>query len=191
MLEKLTARLQSSGTMRWYADKRPRGYVYVPFDRRSLDGAVRWYTGKGPRERLTYGVLAVLVALVFVWAGLWKPLADWHWTQTNRHGNAISLVEWLRANESRVRAAVAQGDNEPSRSILPIITRAAEARGLKVGRLQPESGGVVSVTLQGQPFNDVVAWVAALEDSEGITVIRASIDAQKAAGVVNAQLRLQ
>ena len=138
-----------------------------------------------------FGALAAATAIVFLWAGAWKPLSDWQSVQANRHGNAQALLDWLRANESRVRSAVEQGAAEPSRSILPVVTRAAEAQGLKVGRLQPESDGVVSVTLQGQSFNDLIAWIATLEHAEGIAVIRASIDAQEAAGMVNAQLRLQ
>ncbi len=160
-------------------------------DQLKSSGAARWYAAKEPRERLTFGALAIVALLVFLWAGMWRPLADWQRVQSNRLGNAEDLIEWLQANESRARAALEEVTDEPSRSILPIITRAAEARGLKVGRLQPESDGVVSVTLQGQPFNDLIAWVAALEDAEGITVIRASIDAQETAGLVNAQLRLR
>ena len=153
--------------------------------------AARWFNAKEPRERLVFGTLAAATVIVFLWAGLWKPLSGWQAAQANRHANAQMLLKWLRANETRVRAAAEQGGDEPSRSILPLVTRAAEARGLKVGRLQPESDGVVSVTLQSQSFNDVIAWIAALEDAEGIAVIRASIDAQEAAGLVNAQLRLQ
>ena len=153
--------------------------------------AVRWFNSKEPGERLVFGTLAVATAIVFLWAGLWKPLSDWQATQANRHANARMLLEWLQANETRVRAAAEQGPDEPSRSILPVVTRAAEAGGLKVGRLQPESDGVVSVTLQGQSFNNVIGWIAALEKEEGIAPIRASIDAQEAAGLVNAQLRLQ
>ena len=153
--------------------------------------AARWYAGKEPRERLTFGALAVAAAVVFLWAGVWQPLADWQAAQANRRGNAQNLLEWLQANESRARTAVQQGTSESSRSILPIVTRAAEARGLEVGRLQPESDGVVSVTLQGQSFNDVIGWIAELDDTQGITVVRAALDAQEAAGRVNAQLRLQ
>lgn len=153
--------------------------------------AARWFAAKEPREKLIYGALATAAAIVLVWAGVWKPLSDWQSVQTNRHGNAQALLDWMRANESRARSAVEQGAAEPNRSILPIVTRAAEAEGLRVGRLQPESDGVVSVTLQGQSFNDLIAWVAALEDAEGIAVVRASIDAQEAPGTVNAQLRLR
>ena len=153
--------------------------------------AARWFNSKEPGERLVFGALAVAAAIVFLWASLWKPLSDWQATEANRHANARTLLDWLRANEGRVRAAAEQAPEESGRSILPLVTRAAEARGLKVGRLQPESDGVVSVTLQGQAFNDVMAWIAALEHDEGITVIRASVDAQEAAGRVNAQLRLQ
>ena len=153
--------------------------------------AGRWFDSKEPRERLVFGALAAAAAIVFLWAGLWKPLSDWQGTQANRHANARTLLEWLQANEKRVRAAAQQAPEERSRSILPLVTRAAETRGLKVGRLQPESDGVVSVTLQGQSFNQVIQWIAALERDEGVAVLRASIDAQEAPGRVNAQLRLQ
>ncbi len=166
MLGKLTARWQSSA-------------------------AGRWYAAKESRERLTLGALAVATLAVLLWAGVWKPLAEWQTSQASRHAHAEDLLDWLRANEARAKAAVKQGADQPSRSILPLVTRAAEARGLKVGRLQPESDGIVSVTLQGQPFNAVIGWVADLHDSEGITAIRASIDAQETAGLVNAQFRLQ
>lgn len=160
-------------------------------DRLLVSGPGRWYAAKEPREKLTFAALAAVTLVVFLWAGLWKPMADWQATQATRHGNARSLLEWMQINESRVRAAVDQGTIEPSRSILPIVTRAAEARGLKVGRLQPESDGVVSVTLQGQSFNDVIRWIAELDDTEKIGVIRVSVDAQDTPGLVNAQLRLQ
>jgi len=151
----------------------------------------QWFNAKEPRERAVFAALAVITAAVFLWAGLWKPLSDWHAAQVYRHASASVLLEWLRANESRVRNAAEQAPEDFDRSILPLVTRSAEARGLKVGRLQPESDGVVSVTLQNQAFNDVIAWVAALEDDEGITVVRASIDAQGAPGMVNAQLRMR
>ncbi len=160
-------------------------------ERLRLSPALSWFAAKEPRERLVYGALAATTAVVLLWAGAWKPIADWQSEQTNRHVNAQALLEWMRDNESRVRASVEQGAAEPNRSILPIVTRAAEAQGLKVGRLQPEADGAVSVTLQGQPFNDLIAWIAALENAEGIAVIRASIDAEEAPGTVNAQLRLR
>ena len=153
--------------------------------------AARWYAGKEPGERLTFGALAVAAAVVFLWAGVWKPVAAWEEAQADRRTDARNLLDWLKANETRARSAVEQGGNETTRSILPIVTRAAEARGLKVGRLQPESDGVVSVTLQDQAFNDLIGWIADLGDNQGITVVRASIDAQETAGLVNAQLRLQ
>ncbi len=152
----------------------------------------RWFAGKEPRERLVYGLLAVAVAVVLLWSGVWKPLSDWRTVQANRHGNAQVLRDWLLANESRVRAAsAAQGVEDSGRSVLPVVARAAESRGIRMGRLQPESGGVVGVTLQGQSFNDLIAWIAELQDTQGITVIRASIDAQETPGLVNAQLRLR
>ena len=74
---------------------------------------------------------------------------------------------------------------------MPIITRTADAQGLQLNRLQPETNGVVSVVLQAQPFNDIVSWVAQLNENNGVTVLRASVDSQGMPGYVNAQVRFQ
>ena len=118
-------------------------------------------------------------------------MSEWQTVQANRHANAQTLLDWLHTNESRVRASVERGTEDTDGSVLPIVTRVAESRGIKVGRLQPESDGIVSVTLQNQPFNDLIAWIAELQGTHGVAVLRASVDAQETPGLVNAQLRLQ
>ncbi len=153
--------------------------------------AGRWFAAQEPRDRLLYLSLGALLLAVVLWAGIWRPLSDWQSIQANRHANAQTLLDWLQANKSRVQASLARGVEESASSVLPVVTRTAESRGIKVGRLQPESDGVVSVTLQSQPFNDIVAWIGELQGAHGVAIIRASIDAQETPGLVNAQLRFQ
>ena len=155
--------------------------------------AGRWWRTKAGHERLIYAVLAAVVTAALLWIAVWRPLVDWHTQEMRRLDNAQRLLEWMTLNEERARAA-AKGEGQRNEagtgSILPAITQAAEAAGIRLARLQPESGGAVSVSLEQQPFDQVVAWLANLSDGSGVRVVQASLDAHRAPGFINAQLRL-
>lgn len=155
--------------------------------------AGRWWRTKAGHERLIYAALAAVVTAALLWIAAWHPLVDWHAQEMRRLDNAQRLLEWMTLNEERARAA-AKGEGQRNEagtgSILPAITQAAEAAGIRLARLQPESGGAVSVSLEQQPFDQVVAWLANLSDGNGVRVVQASLDAHRAPGFINAQLRL-
>ena len=153
----------------------------------------RWWRTKAARERLIYAALAAAMIAALLWMSVWQPLSDWQARELRRLDNAQRLFEWVTLNEGRARAAAAgagQRDEAGTGSILPAITQAAEAAGIRLARLQPESGGAVSVSLEQQPFDQVVAWLAKLGDGKGIRVVQASLDAHRSPGFINAQLRL-
>ncbi len=156
-------------------------------------GVGRWYGGREPQEQRVILALVVLVAVALSWLAVWKPISDWRETANNRYENAQAQLDWMKANEERARAVArsAKGKSGGGRSLMPIITRSAQAQGIQVNRLQPESNGVVSVSIQGQPFNDVLRWLHQLEENNGVSVLRLSVDAQDQPGIVNAQIRLQ
>jgi type II secretory pathway component PulM len=74
--------------------------------------------------------------------------------------------------------------------LIPVITRAAAAHEISLNRLQPESNGIISVALQQQSFNQIIGWIAQLEENNGVSVERANFDDTDAPGYVNAQIRL-
>lgn len=161
-------------------------------DRFLASSAGRWYAGREPNEQRVIAALAALIVLAVLWLAVWKPISDWRSVAHNRYQNAQAQLDWMRANESRARALAAGNTRSGGqRSLLPVITRAAQAQGVQVNRLQPESGGVVSVSIQTQPFNDVLQWLHQLEENNGVTVLRLAADAQSQPGIVNAQIRLQ
>ncbi len=154
-------------------------------------GLGRWYYGRERNEQWIISGVAGLVLLSVLWAGVWKPVSDWRVVERNRQQNAQQLIDWLRANEQAAKQAAARGNaNSGSRALIPVITKAANAHDLKLNRLQPESNGVISVVLQQQSFNQIIGWIAQLDENNGVSVERASFDSQDAPGYVNAQLRL-
>ena len=155
----------------------------------------RWWRTKAGHERLIYAALGAAMSAALLWSAVWRPLDDWHAHEMRRFDNAQRLLEWVTLNEGRARAlALAKGAEQRNEvgtgSILPAITQAAEVAGIRLARLQPESGGAVSVSLEQQSFEQVVSWLAKLRDGNGVRVVQASLDAHRAPGFVNAQLRL-
>jgi general secretion pathway protein M len=154
---------------------------------------MRWYDGREPKEKPIIAGLVLLVGLSLIWLLVWKPLSDWRDLSENRYTNARSVWDWVQANESQARQAAqgaARGSGQP-RSLLPVITRAANTHGLKLNRLQPEADGGVSVVLQAQSFNAMLKWLDELDRQHKVNVQRVSLDAEGKPGLINAQLRLQ
>lgn len=155
-------------------------------------GAGRWYYTREPGEQRIVAVVTVLVVLAVLWLAIWKPVSDWREVENNRYRNAQAELDWLQANEGRARALAASGGGRGGdRSLVPVITRSAKAQGIEVSRLQPEANGVVSVALQGQPFNELLSWLHQLEVNNGVQILRVAVDAEGRSGRVNAQIRLQ
>jgi general secretion pathway protein M len=162
-------------------------------ERFAATGIGRWYGGREPNEQRIIAGLALAVALTVLWLGVWKPVSDWRSTADNRYQNAQAELDWVRANESRARALAESGGGRGTgaRPLLQIITRSAQAQGIQVNRLQPEGNGAIAVSIQGQPFNELLRWLHSLEENNGVAVLRLAVDADDRAGLVNAQIRLQ
>lgn len=156
-------------------------------------GVGRWYAGRESNEQRVIAALAVLIVLALLWLMVYKPISDWHAMADNRYQNAQATLDWMRANEDRARSVArsSQGGGGGGRSLLPAITRSAQSQGIQINRLQPEANGVVSVSIQGQPFNEVLRWLHQLQENNGVTVLRLAVDADQRPGIINAQIRLQ
>ena len=55
--------------------------------------------------------------------------------------------------------------------------------------INPKRGGI-SVVLQNQSFDAVIAWIADLEQTDHVAVKQISVDAQSQPGMVNARITL-
>jgi general secretion pathway protein M len=152
----------------------------------------RWLAEREPGEQRVVLALVVAVSLTVLWLGIWKPISDWRTLEHNRYQNAQSLLDWVQVNEARGREVARGGEQgDGNKSLLPLVTRSADAQGIRINRLQPESNSVVSVVIQAQPFNEVLSWLQQLQVNNGISVQRVSIDSEGTSGLINAQIRLR
>jgi general secretion pathway protein M len=154
--------------------------------------AGRWFFGREPNERRIIAGIAAVVVVLLVWALMLKPLLDWRSVQENRYHNSLALLDWMHMNEQRARAATQGGGRGApgSSARIPVITRTAQSNDLNVSRLLPE-GAAVTVVLQDQPFNAMLAWIDQLQRNNGVQVVRVTVNGQDTPGYVTAQVKLQ
>ncbi len=156
------------------------------FERSALG---RWFYGRDRNEQWIVAALALLIVVSMLWLVAWKPVADWHAASVGRLDNAQATLDFVKINQGAAQQARASGAS--SGSLIQVLSRAATANGLKLNRVQPEDSGLLNVVLQEQPFDQVFAWMAQLERSNGVSVVQASFKAQERSGYVNAQIRFQ
>ncbi|MEM7079814.1 MAG: type II secretion system protein M [Pseudomonadota bacterium] len=151
-----------------------------------------WYRQKEQNEQRIILAVGCAILATILWAGIWQPLNDWRGSEVKRQNTATQLLDWVKRNQQQAQAATrsASRNGGPGRALIPIITRVAKANDIAIKGIKPESNGIISVSLQQQSFNDVVKWVAQLEENNGIVVQRANFDSGDAVGYVNARLRL-
>jgi len=155
-----------------------------------------WFMSLARRERLMVSIGAGVVALVLLYLVVWLPVAS----HTARLEQSVAeqqvLKHWMQraaaeARQLRGSAVVSRGD--AGRSLLAVVDETAKQAklGPAVKRIQPDGQDLVRVSLEQAPFDDVVTWLAGLQQAQGVSVVDATLDRQSASGLVNARLTLK
>jgi type II secretory pathway component PulM len=154
--------------------------------------AGRWLDALEPRDRAIVVALAAAVVATLLFLGIWQPVASWSSAQNARYERQVAILDWMRANEAAARAAGQQDDGSGNTggSLLTLVANTAASAGIQLTRYQPDAGGGVSVVLQGQDFNAMLQWLAAMQAQRQVRVRQMSVDAQGDPGKVNARLNL-
>ena len=158
--------------------------------------AHQWYVSKSDSDRRVLKLLAVLVGLLVCYIGIWEPLSRYAAEQQLQANRAQTTADWLVTNRTALEAkasssSAAATGNSAAAPTISQITNSAATFNLTLSRLQPEADGSVSVALEQQPFNALAQWLVGIENEQGYTIDRASIDRTNEQGLVNAQLRIR
>jgi general secretion pathway protein M len=89
----------------------------------------------------------------------------------NTLSNQRSLLAWVQKNANRaaqLRSSVTTNSNF-SGALPQAVNKAASAMNIAISRMQPQ-GQELQIWVDQAPFNDVLAWLQALE-SAGIQII--------------------
>jgi general secretion pathway protein M len=156
---------------------------------------IRWFRSRERREQRALLAATAASVLFLAYSLWWQPLdRDLHRLRATVAQQRATL-HWMQraaAEVQRLRAAgVTISSNARRRPLLSIADGSARSSGLhqSVSRLEPRGNNRVRIWLERAPFDRLVAWLAALQQHDGVVVDSASLR-RAGAGLVNATLEL-
>jgi len=158
-----------------------------------MDALRNWLDQLEARERLLVLFAAALLVVAVVVIGGLRPLmasADRNAQRVSDQEQLLTEIEQVAARLGPQRggtATVAGGD-----SLVLVIDRSTRARNLGgyLKRNQPDGDASIRLRFERAPFDDLMVWLAELQNQYAIGVVSANIDAGNETGRVNCNLIL-
>jgi len=151
-----------------------------------------WFMSREPRERVILTIGAVVAALIFAVAFVWRPLAN---------GTAELRESVERKNQLLVdvrQAAVIApdaggGPRDAGQSLVVLVDSTAQSHGLAgaLTRTRPDGPDGINVTFQNASFDALMSWLVSLQTEHRIGVESATVTRTQQPGLVNGQLFLR
>ena len=152
--------------------------------------AGRWFFSLQANERTMVTALVASLIVALLYTSVWSPLSEWSNRADALYQRQLAVLDWMRLHENEAKAAGQRAEATRESGSLPTVVANSAARaGLQLLRYQPEAGGI-SVVLQNQSFDALIAWIADLEQTDHVAVKQISIDSQNEPGLVNARITL-
>lgn len=150
-------------------------------------------------ERRTLIIASVVLTLLAGYALAWEPLMS---TVARLHAGVEQQrvsVAWMNsaAQEAqtllRARTGASQAISRGGQSLLAVVDQTArrEKLGSALKRIEPRGQDEVRVRLEDAVFDDMVAWLGALQKRYGVLIDSVAIDRQASPGRVTANLTLK
>jgi general secretion pathway protein M len=150
----------------------------------------RWFYALQANERTMVTALVASLIVALLYTSVWSPLSEWSNRADALYQRQLAVLDWMRLHENEAKAAGQRAEATRESGSLPTVVANSAARaGLQLLRYQPEAGGI-SVVLQNQSFDALIAWIADLEQTDHVAVKQISIDSQNEPGLVNARITL-
>lgn len=151
----------------------------------------QWFLSLAQREQLAVLVLAAAVGAWLLAVLLLLPLERSRERMAASNRATAELLQRVDGLASALRQQRASDDGPaPSRNLTGLLNGSAEAAGLRITRLQPNSSGAVQLRFESVPFAALLRWLHDLEHGQGLRLEEVSISQAGAAGRVSATLRV-
>ncbi len=155
-----------------------------------MKSIARYYKSLSDKEQFALNILAAVLAPLLLYFLLVNPSLSYYLSAKQEYAYNHDLVTWIGENESKVTLKPKTLKNESDKPLLQTISASAEAGGIKLSRLQPESSTQVRIWLNDTEFAVLAHWLSKLIQQSGLTIASISIDKTSKPGIVNAQCLL-
>lgn len=145
------------------------------------------------KDRRALLLLTLFVAAVILIYAVMLPAHRYANDAAELHQQRAQILAWMQAHESAARKLQAQpatSTNTGGQSLLSLATQHAQSNNLSFKRFEPFGEGGLRVWLDNAPFNNLLQWLTALQQQNGVLVKQVNIDRASQSGRVSAKLEL-
>ncbi|MEH3047917.1 type II secretion system protein GspM [Sphingomonas adhaesiva] len=128
-----------------------------------------WFDARSLRERRLILVMAALLMVTILWAGIIRPVRAGLSDSRERYTQAVVRLGAAEAALSQVKAIQRRQPPTPNGLLADVVRARAEAAGLTLAGLDSEAPDRVRVTIATARAGALTQWIAALE-GEGVLV---------------------
>jgi general secretion pathway protein M len=148
------------------------------------------------REKRLVIITSIVVLLTLLHFMIWKPLQDGIETSRVRvkaQANTLQQIREQAAEAKQLRTTQGSTSARAGGSLLVIIERTAQRKNLKpnLQKVQPEGQDGVRVWIENASFDQLIDWLALLENKNTIYVSEIFIERQKEPGRINSRMLLR
>ena len=148
-----------------------------------------WYGGLQEREQRMVAAGAVILAVLLLVGGILLPLQSAVSAAVKRTERRREDLAWMRENAPEIASRGATLLNDTGEAPVVIVDRLARERGLGTAlRGTAPSGNGVRVQLKAAPFDTLITWLAALDESYGLAIDSITVDRAEKPGIVDANI---
>lgn len=150
-----------------------------------------WLANLSSRERILVYAAGGLLGIAVVVGGLVLPLQTMHDRMATRVAKKQADLAWLQERAPQAMAAAGMAQAASGESLVALVDRTAREAGLAsaLRDQNPTGNSGVHLRFESASFDALIAWLATLQQQNGVGVESATIGAA-APGFVNATISL-
>jgi general secretion pathway protein M len=157
-----------------------------------MDAFKTWFNTLEQRERLFVTIAGAMLAVALVYLALLAPFNKLVDTRTTRVEKKRQDLAWMSSVAPTLRNLAMTQPGASGESLVVLIDRTARQSGIAsaVTAQTPNGDHGMRVRLENAHFDNVILWLASLQQQFNVGVESATIDRTDKSGIVNASLVL-
>ncbi len=149
-----------------------------------------WYAGLQQREQRAVMIGTIALAVLLLVGGVLLPLHSAVSHAVAAGNTKREDLAWMRINASEIRGNANLVPIDDTEAPVVLVNRLGQAAGLTdaLRGTQPNGTTGVRVQLEGASFDDMIAWLANLDQRYGFAIESITVDRAAKPGIVNASI---
>lgn len=142
-----------------------------------------WWESLNEREHKMVIVSGCVLAVGLFYMAIWQPLANAVNDNTASLAKQKTLNSWGADAITQIKAAGGKATGSGG-SLSQIVNQSSRSHNIKIARMNPK-GDELQLWIDDVVFNDLLKWLAQLEQKQGINVLNIDVNEGSDPGLVN------